>query len=656
MALTPLLLFGLALRLNALETSVRVLQPSADESISAIQADMIRGGDISLLFLAQPYMFPIESYVLAPLLPLFPAGGEAAIRVPIALLHLVAAALLALLVARSTTGLARAIGLVLIAIPSGYVLLIQSAYSPPGYASLVALFSATAWCAHRSRVPGASPGWIAATGACASLAFSGHMLALPFVLAGAAYAIPTGGLRSAVRRGGIFGGGLVLGLLPFLAAKLRFEGAHAAVAEPMDWIHLPRRLWTPTLDHTLMGALGIRLPLFPDSTAIRIAPEAAATSLAWIAAAAILALAAWRLARVVRRKPLELTDFFAITLFANLALFVVSDRANSISFRYLLLSALAVPPLLALVANRGRIARIVCAVAAFVLLAFHISGARKLHDAWTRPDFAEDVAAVPDLRPALDRLRALGIRHAVASYGAAYRITYQAAGDIVAAQPFNERFPSWPIPFKAEVDAAPLLAYVLTERIRFLKPSVFARHLRTMGVDATATTNGSFVVFHGFASTSLFDHAASTRLREFDATTSWGSLDSSFWRDGSPETFTRTPERQAGGEWIEATWDTPSPVTAVTLDAGRAAGEFPDALCVRVRRGTAWETAVDNTPGGPDKFRYEAGKPLYGRWTRTIRLDGSAIDGVRIESAAPRRDRRWSIADLEIHLPPASTP
>jgi len=68
--LAALLLLGLALRVSFFAISVHRIPPMADEAITALQAKQILQGHCPLLFTAQPYMFPLESYLNVPHRPL----------------------------------------------------------------------------------------------------------------------------------------------------------------------------------------------------------------------------------------------------------------------------------------------------------------------------------------------------------------------------------------------------------------------------------------------------------------------------------------------------------------------------------------------------------------------------------------------------------
>ena len=72
---------------------------------------------------------------------------------------------------------------------------------------------------------------------------------------------------------------------------------------------------------------------------------------------------------------------------------------------------------------------------------------------------------LPDLGPVRDALAARGIRRAYASYGPAFRLTFESGERIVASQPWNERFLHFPLPYLDEVRFATSVAWILTPAI-----------------------------------------------------------------------------------------------------------------------------------------------------------------------------------------------
>ena len=660
------LVAGLTLRAVLLTTSATVLQPSTDESIQLLLAQSIRAGATPLLFLAQPYLFPLESYLMAPFANVLPASAWGA-RLPVWILHLAALALLLRFLWQTIphTG-ARFCGAALLLLPSSYVLLVQGAYSMPGYASMllggVAAFACAAEAGRRpDRVR-----WLFFIGFLGGLGYASHQLVLVFILPAALFAFL---LQPRIARMIPLAGGALLGLTPYVLAIWRFPGAHNTAEQLAAVESMLRRLWTPALTHTLPGAMGWRVPLFPDQTALPAGSPLVERAWPWLFTAVLIAcfisFIASRLARIrregvpVRRAWLhvELRDLAWMAVLLNILFFAASGRADSSSYRYLLPAAILFPILVADIIARMPRARIPGYAAVVVLLLVNIAAARTLLAAWRAPDFAERIANIPDLSPALDYLRAQSISHAIASHGAAYRINVQSGGAVVCAQPYNERFPNWPIPYEDRVWRGERIAYVLTDRIRFLRPHIFERHLETMGIGATVHTAGAFRVFHDFVSRIETHPAVRLRNETIQVAASPGAQPTSHLLDANPSTIWTTTNTMRGGEWIEARWTEPLPVERVVLVHGRYHQDAPTRYTVQLYGADGWQAWEAPQTEELDKFEIERGHPRYGRSTRTFRLEGRVARGIRFEVDVPRTNRNWSVAEIEVYVrDPAPVP
>ena len=641
------------LRLTVWGLGARVLPPTSDESLSLLMAQGLWKGEFPLLFWTQPYLFPLESYLQA--IPALAPPSAWVTRWPALLAGLLVTALSLHLLPASLSRARRGLACLLVVFPSTYLLMMQGFYAPPGYAVLLAATIGLPWLALRSR-DSLRPGLWFGLGLSATLAFAAHSLSLCASLPALLVAVLRNPRQTGWRPYAALALGLLAGAAPYLVARETIDGAHALTTESRPASTLLPRLWEPTLTDVLPGALGLRPVPFVDTHALPGPLTHHGYPLAALGLGTLFFFASWRVYRLIddlrqRRPPSpQAEDVLLAIIVLNLALFVLAPRADSTSFRYLAPCALALPLLLAHALLRGpRWVRSVATALALLLLLAQLPSATRVVRAWRDPDFAARMG-VPDLRPALDQLDQLGIRHVVASYGAAYRITYQSGGRILAAQPFNERFPEWPIPFKAEVDAAPRVAYVLTDAIRFLKPAVFERHLRTMEVSASVITAGAFRVYHSFHANGRME---SSRLPS-DLITASASIghSASALSDGNLNTAWRTGRSQATGDWLSLTWSNPVPLSALTViyryhhDTARSAR-------MALRRGGDWSAGSEAVSGPLDKFELRHGHPVYGRATRRIALNGEIADGIRLEITEPNAGRDWSVSEVVVETAPA---
>lgn len=654
-------LLALGLRLYLYWAGGHAIPVTTDEAQTVLQALDIRAGKWPLLLLAQPYMFPMEAYWMAPVVDLLPRTAMG-----MRLLVLVEGFIfigLALMVLRQMGGW-REIwpGILLVLFPSAYLLMNQTAYSQPTYNSAFILALAATWCVMRlNRAPRRNDfGLAVAGGFLALLAFSNAMTALaliiPLVLVGAWNSVGRGRW---LRFPGFALGGAV-GLIPYLAACWKFPGAHESVAATFGWSDALGRLWIPAVARTLPVTFGWRACLFPDNS----------EQLDWggwgytvfpyvfiflLALAFGMALA--RLGRKFYEKKylsLGVTEWALGATILSLILFALSRRADACAYRYLT-PVVVVFPFLMFGLHRAlpRPARLFTGGLVLFFVFYNIATAIQLPQAWRRPDFASNIVAAPDLEPALEVLRRHGIGHAVASHWAAYRINFAAAGEVVCSQPSNERFPGWPVPYKAEVDAATNVAYVLTEKIRFLKPGIFERHLRAMGVEADTANAGDFCVYYNFRAPAL-DSQTRVEAQRIRVTAGENREQVSRMMDGANGTFWRSAQLQHEGLWVEFTFDQPLYLGRLILQYGNYAHDRAPALRIKLLTNTGWITLHDALALDLDKFAWLNGHPVYGPAQQTFVIGMSSVQALRLEVAKPNPRLCWTLAEVTLYEVTAS--
>ena len=654
-------LLALALRFHLYAEGARSIPVTTDEALTVLQAVDIRHGDFPLLLAAQPYMFPLEAYWMAPLVHWLPrtAWGMRALILAEGLAFLG----LSLLLLRQMGGWrATWPGGLLALFPSVYLAMMQTAYSLPHNTSAYILSLAAAWFVMRlNREPRRTDFALAVAGGfCAALAFSNAILALALVAPLAVVAAWNSAGQGRWRRlsGHALGG--ILGLAPYLLAIRTIPGAHGSVTATVGLREAFARLWEPALGHTLPVVFGFRPCLFLDhdqrlewgawGDAV-FAPVFAALLLG---TAGVAVFGLWRRSRDRRLPFLGALEWALGATVLSLLLFALGQRASSGSYRYLAPVAVVFPFLLAgLHGALGRRGRWLTGGLALVLAGYNIAVAVRLPWEWRHSHYAREVVAAPDLKPALAVLREQGIRHAVASHWAAYRIGFESGGEVVCSQPQNERFPGWPIPYKAEVDAATNVAYVLTEEIRFLKPSVFERHLRTMGVEAEAVDAGDFRVYFNFRAPA-FERERPVAADRVQAAASENPADARRMLDGDPDTFWRSAAFQKEGIRLEFTFDRPCDLERLALGYGHFGHDHAPAVRISLLRETGWETLHESLALEMDKFAWRNGHPVYDVARQTIPLGVASVRALRVEIAKPDPARCWTIAEATIYERPAA--
>ena len=138
-------------------------------------------------------------------------------------------------------------------------------------------------------------------------------------------------------------------------------------------------------------------------------------------------------------------------------------------------------------------------VLVLALASLHLALGTRLLETWRRTDRADPPFALVDLQPVRTLLDAHGVRHAYASYGPAFRLTWESGERIVASPPWNDRFRHWPLPLLDEVRFAKNVAWVLTPSVPsgLPTPDEFDQALARLGGRWRRDAAGAAVVFHG---------------------------------------------------------------------------------------------------------------------------------------------------------------
>jgi hypothetical protein len=286
-------------------------------------------------------------------------------------------------------------------------------------------------------------------------------------------------------------------------------------------------------------------------------------------------------------------------------------------------------------------------VAAMVL--FNVSTTLALIERWKDPAYGRDVVNAPDLGPAIDFLAKENISYCVSSHWAAYRISFLTDERIICSQPMNERFPGWPIPYKEQVDAQTNVAYVLSERIRFLKPSVFERHLKTMDVSCRHASRGDFDIYYEFRQSNPARHDR-LELDECSFSASGNSSDAGRMLDGDHQSFWRSASLQEADMWIQIELPATARIDRLLIYRGVYSRDHPIDHVIEKRVGDGWEPVPFRTyDEWGDKFRFENARPVYGAPTvKSYLFDGLIAEALRIRITEPRPGWAWTISELDL--------
>jgi len=660
LSLGGLILVAVLIRLYVFSVSTAYIPVTSDEAITVLQAKTILRGHVPLLMMSQPYMFPLEAYWMVPLVNLAPRtpGGMRSLMLIEGFLSC-----LGLWLILFRVGKWKEIwpGLLLVLFPSAYYLMTHYGYSMPHHISAHILWWLAillTWAVPRKL---SLAKWVLtflAAFVC-GLALTNSLLSLAFVfplvlMLGLRLKGPRFWGLSLVAIGSFF-----VGFFPHLLARWVFPGAHQAIAGTRDIPTAFSMLWKPTLSFTFPRAMGLAPCLFPDSEECLAAGSSLSDIFALLYIVILLlatARVAYEIIRPILRKQWPDFSVYAVFVMASwlgLLFFVVSTRADAHSYRYLAPVTLAFPVVLCCVYQllpkwgRGIIGFLVV-----ILIGYHLGSTRQVLAHWRQPGFARDVVSVPDLQPAIDYLQKNHIRHAVASHWAAYRIGFMTDEEIICSQPLNERFPGWPLPYKAQVDQATNIAYVLTSQIRFLKPAIFERHMRTMQVTSTRQPVGDFIVYHDFREMLPNGPEQQVPKSQMRITSSHGDESCPALLDDDRQTKWFSGDLQNTNMWIQAEFEPARWINRMTLYYGRFAHDIVPVASVEAHTDAGWQPVEDQWQGILDKFAFENNHPVYGIDVQTLRFEPVHADAIRIKIHKPNTDFCWTITELALFFDP----
>ncbi len=661
--------------------SVNHVPASADESIVSLQAQQIARvssspvsraihprpilGRFPMLFMAQPYLFPIESYISAPFVRWLPRNAFGVRIIPAILGFL---SIICLLLIMRRYGRLKDIwpGVLLALFPSTYLLMLQTAYALPGYSSLMLLSVLVILLAQIHNECSKYTCLVIsamASGFFAGLACSGTLMAVPVLLtAGAMVCLSTRWSRALVSFP-VFSFSALTGMLPYFIAKRAYPGAHEAVSSLYSWHEAIACLWSPALNYTLPTAMGIRSCIFPDTKeAIALIPYMETIfAVLWVflvAAAAVMCIH-YFIVRLIHDKwpSFKTIDLFVGLSWIGLALFILSTRSHSHTYRYLLLLALCFPLIIGwLYTKSGKFLRVLLGIFAIFIAGLNIANCCMLMDRWSTSNFAASTVKLYEPQPAVDYLRKKGVDRCYATYWNAYRIDYLTDEQIVCSQPYNERFFGWPVPYKEIVDSSTNAAYVLSPGFRFL-PDQFEDDLAVMQVAYHKQLCGDFSVYTDFKrvlqrteqkiypslltiSVSIYPEAASVL------------------NDGNYATRWRSHKAQEKGMWVNVQLPSSMPITRVSMYYNYYHHDRARSLNILAHTMDGWKTVRPDITRDMDPFEFINSHPIYGNQVQTIRFTPVITDLLKIEINEPEPGRDWTIGEIELYkvAVPGKTP
>jgi hypothetical protein len=581
----------------------------------------------------QPYGSPLDAWVATPFVAIWGASVEA-LRVPVFLLSL-GLVVVAFALARELHPAAGLPAAVLAACPPPYFLLL-SALPPPFYATTLLLCGLILLCAARAGRRLADPlgspprGTLFLLGLFSGLALWTHLMSASAVAASGLWLV----LRSGGRRRL-----LAWALVPLAAASAPLWTRALRDPEAMRIVQVESRSETtlshleatlPRLNEPLGGVLGTHVPVVADAEDFVLYHPGWAAALTVLLYGSLLVLAG----RAARSGHPSLLLFLAA--FLALAAFPFPVRSAPHTIRLMTPLFLPVAALVAWAASPAGTTRRAW-VLVLGLASLHLALGTRLLETWRRTDRAEPPFVLVDLAPVRQLLEASGVRHAYASYGPAFRLTWESGERIVASPPWNDRFRHWPLPLLDEVRFAKNVAWVLTPSVPsgLPPPEELEQSLRRLGGRWRRDEAGQAVVFHAFVP------PYAPAVEPWPGAGAAGDAD------------LRTFVEPAAGTPLELRLAAPRALAAITLTAALDGPRLPRSADVQVSAdGQAFETvATRRRREERQDLRWVNGHPqaVIDHDVIAIPLGGREVVALRVTALEPEP---WRVGEVLLHAEP----
>ncbi|HZS31907.1 MAG TPA: hypothetical protein VFC42_00835 [Methylomirabilota bacterium] len=434
--------------------------------------------------------------------------------------------------------------------------------------------------------------------------------------------------------------GFFLGSLPFWIYNLAHGGATFRVGVRFQGRATAAESARTVLGDLLPVVLGVRewvdTPPYLPWPAWLVVPVAVAGALA------LLTVRVLRGARRLRAEPARAGE--ALLLAAVLVTVGVVWYGRFLQVpRYLVPLA----PVLALILARAgqligrRSPALAVAAAAVYLAAVGIPLLRDVTILWPAR-YAAYRAERADDEALFAFLRARGLQRAYAfDYWVAPRLTFDAGGDIIVAEPWNDRYP----PFTEAVDRAPRVAYVLRTGAETLRGWLAAAL-----VQAREAQVGPYAVFHDFGAP---PPAVPLARAGWTVQASPGRGAPASVADARLETGWASATGPPRSAWLEVDLGAERTVSGLTLVTDRA-DRVPSRLSVLAETaGPPVEVVRVATDGVA--LRWDTGAPRLAP-SRTLTVRFPPVHARRLRLLELARAERWSVAELFVLAPPGAGP
>jgi hypothetical protein len=657
-----LVILAVLFRLGFFAFALKTVPFSSDEAWPGLMAMHILKGEFPVVYWGQSYMGTQESFFQA---------GTIALCGPTVFAVRIYALLMCFLFLLASWQLARRIGgdsagvtlLALLAIPPPYLAMNGALIPPDNYLACITLGSFALVLVHDLAFKAEEPRRLVKFIALAFLlgfAFWLHILVVSYIGVCGLILFLRDKLLFLRREAWAGAAAFIAGALPLLIYNVIHHGAtFRDVGQTTSW-HRSLELLRGAFEVTLQFLIGTKAMLYGDNDHFAPLPAVLAILIAviWIVAILWALLSRWKM--FARLPLLSLKNSDGVILLAAIAgaalfTFCRSSRSGWKDVRYLLPIMSALPVLLALGLDQLRAkSRWLFGLLLGVLLLGQGWGVALLAKNWLDPKVMAVDLELPDSRPLHQWMQAHGLTRAYAHYWIAYRCTYEAAENILYAEPYNERFPrrAADVKFKAELDSATNLAYIAHPTLRFFSGD-FDAALKNIGAQFQKEQVGHFTLYHDFV-----PPYGRTALRElpragWQVTASAKAGDAAKVLDGKNDTCWTTGAPQVSNMTFAVDFGAPQTLCLLRCDLGANVTDAPAAFRVEASAdGVAWKMVQDSSAQGSMMF-WENGQPRFNVYGDHFTVAFAPVTARHLRLVLTETNPRawWTLAELRAFAP-----
>ncbi len=652
---------GLAIliRLALSWTSLELLPATSDEAANVLWAKRISEGLRPLLWIAQPYQFPIEAYVQSLLVEWVPRNALGA-RYLALLLGWIATAGLVLIAYRMFDKGRRWPALLLILFPSAYWLQHQAGYTPPQYAMSAVLTITLFYAVVRAHYSNRNMGWFFLAGLAGGLSVSNHLVGVAGLVSAIIVLLFTASKHHRITVYAALAAGTLIGLSPYFAAIATIPGAYQSVDGSVSIMRAIQRIINFAATETVPGVMGIKPTLFPDIEAstgwgsdLRQLFSAFYYGMLFTVVVHRLSRL-WVQIRIDRKINSHPVDVFILSSFASIVLFALSDKAGLHLYRFILILVWCFPFIAGYFINIVRDTRWFkpSLVAIFLYATINIITTLHMVVLWRSEETRLDILAqTRDLTPILEYLQDNGHQHCYATYWTAYRINWVTDENIICAQPYNERFPGYGVPYKKEVDAQPNTpVFAMMSNRTHLKSYSFMLHMKHSNIAIKHTRIGDgFDLFTHFThlkfSGNVRHQVPSDRYDVYFDNTATKAIEA--LADNHTETSWTSTANQSKDMRLVVRFDEPTEIHEIKLSYQGRHHDVPVQIDVMDTSTAGAPKRLTSSKHDWEGIIYEQQKPVYRGNYHPIWLDApTTVSSIELIITEPRNGRPWVLSDI----------